>query len=336
VLEACAEPLAVRHDLTMLDLDGVVYIGETAVPGAVEAITDARDLGTHLAFVTNNASRPPTSVRDRLEGLGIAADVSDVVTSAQAAAGVLRERLGDGAPVHVVGGSGLLSALDEAGLVASDLDGARAVVTGYGPDVVWSEVMRAAVAIREGTWWVASNTDLTIPTPYGVAPGHGALVGLLQRFAGVDPVVAGKPAPPLLQETIQRVGGSRPLMVGDRLDTDIAGAHAVSVPSLLVLTGVTGLAELVAARPDERPTYLDLDLAGLLVPQPEVASSGLRASCGGWDADTGSGGLQVHGSGDAVDWWRAAAVAAWAFLDETGRSVDTTRVAPPGADPLDG
>ena len=336
MLEACDEPLAVRHDLTMLDLDGVVYIGGDPVPGAVHAIAEARTLGTHVAFITNNASRPPSAVAARLLGLGIEAEVTEVVTSAQAAAAVLRDRLGEGATVHALGGEGLTAALEEAGLVPGELDDAQAVVTGYGPDVVWSDVMRAAVAIRRGTWWVASNTDLTIPTPYGVAPGHGALVRLLQRFSEVRPVVAGKPARPLLEETIRRVGGHRPLMVGDRLDTDIAGAHAIDVPSLLVLTGVTGIHELVAARPEQRPTYLDVDLGGLATAQPEVSADGLTARCRGWTADAATGALHVRGEGEPADWWRAVAVAAWAALDETGDPVDTSRLAPPGPAQGDG
>ena len=142
----------------------------------------------------------------------------------------------------------------EAGLVQVGVeDEAEAVVTGYGPDVLWGQIMRAAVRIQDGLWWVASNTDLTFPTTFGVAPGHGVLVETLRRFTGVEPVVAGKPARPLLDETVRRCGGERPLMVGDRLDTDIEGAHAAGVDSLLVMTGVTGLAELVAARARAAP-----------------------------------------------------------------------------------
>ena len=161
-----------------------------------------------------------------------------------------------------------------------------AVVTGYGPDVLWGQIMRAAVRIQDGLWWVASNTDLTFPTTFGVAPGHGVLVETLRRFTGVEPVVAGKPARPLLDETVRRCGGERPLMVGDRLDTDIEGAHAAGVDSLLVMTGVTGLAELVAAGPGLRPTYISADLRGLDMPQPVPEVSGGRGVAG-WLARRG-------------------------------------------------
>src|SRR5688572_28124127 len=232
----------------MFDLDGVVYIGEDAVPGAAEHLARVRESGVQVAFVTNNASRDPRVVAEKLTGLGVEAHAADVVTSAQAAAHLLRDRHGAGAPVVVLGADGLREALREVGLRPVGVDDeAVAVVTGYGPDVVWHEVMRVATRIRGGLSWVASNTDLTLPTHDGTAPGHGALVRLLADFSDVTPVVAGKPAPPLLEETIRRVGGSRPLMVGDRLDTDIEGAHEVGVDSVLVLTGVTGLADLVSA-----------------------------------------------------------------------------------------
>ena len=152
-------------------------------------------------------------------------------------------------------------------------------MTGYGPDVLWRDVMRAAVRVRDGLPWVASNTDYTIPTAYGVAPGHGVLVQMPQRVLGRRsrwwPASRRRP---LLDETVRRVGGERPLMVGDRLDTDIEGATNAGVDSLLVLTGVTGLAELVAADPEERPTYLAADLAGLLEPHraPEPVDGGMR------------------------------------------------------------
>ncbi|GCD88907.1 HAD-IIA family hydrolase [Nocardioides sp. LS1] len=325
------EPLATAYDLAMLDLDGVVYVGGDAVPGAPEHLADAREAGMRLAFITNNASRPPGRVAEHLRELGIEAEEKDVVTSAQAAARVLADRLGSGARVVLLGASGLETALAEEGLVPVPVgdEDAKAVVTGYGPDVLWRDIMRAAVRVREGLWWVASNTDMTIPTAYGVAPGHGVLVETIRAFSGVDPVVAGKPERPLLDETIRRVGGDRPLMVGDRLDTDIEGATKVGIDSLLVLTGVTGLAELVAARPEERPTYVAADLAGLheVHPAPETGEG--KASLGGWTADVRSGRLTVEGDGSADDWWRVVASAAWQHLDAAGEPVSVDGVEPP-------
>ncbi|MEP7738266.1 HAD-IIA family hydrolase [Nocardioides sp. 31GB23] len=324
MLRGTSEALTERHDLAMLDLDGVVYVDGEAVPRAAESISSAREAGMRVAFITNNASRTPTTVAEHLCRLGVRADAADVVTSAQAAARVLVEELGEGARVVLLGAEGLDEAVRAVGLEPVGVeDDAAAVVTGYGPDVRWREVMRAAVRIRDGLWWVASNTDLSIPTAYGTAPGHGVLVETLQRFSGVDPVVAGKPARPLLDETVRRVGGQRPLMVGDRLDTDIEGAVATGVEALLVLTGVTDLAALLSARAQERPTYLHLDLRGLLEPHPEVVVDDTGATCGGWTARVDDGRLVVQGQGDETDWWRAAAVAGWAHLDATGDVAST-------------
>jgi HAD superfamily hydrolase (TIGR01450 family) len=326
-----SEPLVRRYDLAMLDLDGVVYVGSDAVPGAPERVAAARAAGMRVAFITNNASRPPEVVAEHLRELGVEAGPDDVVTSAEAAARVLTERLGAGARVVVLGGQGLADAVAEAGLVRVEVeDDADAVVTGYGPDVLWGEIMRAAVRIQDGLWWVASNTDLTFPTTFGVAPGHGVLVETLRRFTGVEPVVAGKPARPLLDETVRRCGGERPLMVGDRLDTDIEGAHAAGIDSLLVMTGVTGLAELVAAGAELRPTYISADLGGLQEAQPLPDVSDDAVSLGGWRAEVSDGALELSGSGETDDWWRVVAVAAWRHLDEAGEPVATDGVAPPG------
>ena len=321
------------HDLVMLDLDGVVYVGGAAVPGAAASISAARERGMHPAFITNNASRTPETVADHLTELGVPARVADVVTSAQAAARVLAQELPRGARVVLLGAAGLEQALEAEGLEPVGVeDDAEAVVTGYGPDVLWRDVMQAAVRIRDGLRWVASNTDMSIPTPYGTAPGHGVLVETLRRFTGVDPVVAGKPERPLLEETIRRVGGERPLMVGDRLDTDIEGAVRLGIPSLLVRTGVSGLGDLVAARREERPTYLAADLSGLLRPHPQVHQDGGAWECGGWRAEVVDGALRVVGEGTPDDWWRAAASAAWTHLDGAGDVVDVAAVHPPADD----
>jgi len=321
VLDGCEAP-ARAYDLIMLDLDGVVYVGPDAVPGAADHLRRAREGGAHLAFVTNNAARPPHTVADHLTRLGVEAAPADVVTSAQAAARMARERLAPGGRVFLLGGPGLEEALTEEGLQAvqesdppPDL-----VVSGYGPDLRWSTIMRGAMLVRDGVPWIAANTDRTVPLPDGIGPGHGALVELVARFAGVEPAVAGKPARPLLDETIRRVGGDRPLMVGDRLDTDLAGARVAGVRGLLVLTGVTGLAELVAADPAERPHHVAVDLGGLFEAHPAVvASADGGVDLGGWRVQVDAEGeLVATGDGSPSDWWRAVAVAAWAYRDAAG------------------
>jgi glycerol 3-phosphatase-2 len=332
VLGSCTESLATAHDVAMLDLDGVVYVGDAPAPHAADAIAAARQQGLRIAFITNNASRTPEKVAAKIAKVGVPAEADEVVTSAQAAARVLVNRFGAGARVVVLGATGLVQALLAVGLVPVAVDDAdaAALVTGYGPDVVWRDVMRGAVRVREGLPWVASNTDGTIPTVFGLAPGHGVMVRMLREFTGVEPDVAGKPSRPLLDETIARTGAERPLMVGDRLDTDIEGAVRLGIPALLVMTGVTHLADLVAAPVHLRPTYIACDLRGLLKPHaaPEREARGWHA--GGWIATVADGRLDVTGQGATDDWWRAVAAASWQHLDDHGSPVEATGVQVPG------
>ena len=330
MLGSSEQLLCRAYDLAMLDLDGVVYVGGDAVPGAAGHLAATREAGMRLAFITNNASRAPEQVAAHLRDLQVDAQPADVVTSAQAAARVLVDRFGEGARVVRLGADGLEQALRTAGLTPVGVeDDAVAIVTGYGPEVPWGSIMRAAVRIRDGLPWVASNTDRTFPAAFGVAPGHGVQVQMLRDFTGVDPVVAGKPERPLLDETVRRVGGDRPLMVGDRLDTDIEGAFNAGCDSLLVLTGVSGIADLVAAPERERPTYIAPDLGGLLEAHRAPGQEDGAQVLGGWRASVTEGRLRVEGSGSAGDWWRVAAQAAWSHLDATGEVVDLSEVEVP-------
>lgn len=256
------------HDHLLLDLDGVVYHGPHAVPGAVEALARARAAGRSLTFVTNNAGRTPDQVAAHLVALGIEAVPGEVVTAAQAAATRLAALLPRGAAVFLAGGDGVRVALQEAGLrpVTTLAEQPVAVATGFGPDLPWQRIVDAGVLLREGLPWVASNADLTFPTGHGLGPGHGALVELLERFSGRRAEVAGKPEPALLHEALRRNGGDRPLMVGDRLDTDVAGARAAGIPSLLVLSGVTASDEVGDWPAERQPTYVGADLGALHLP----------------------------------------------------------------------
>ncbi len=330
-LGATDRPLAEAYDVAVLDLDGVVYLGPDAVEGAPSALNRAQAGGMHLAFVTNNAARPPATVGQHLRELGVEARDEDVVTSAQAAARLLAQQVEKGSTVFLMGGEGLVQALEERDLVpvTQPADDIAAVVQGYGPDMPWKQVMQGAMLVRSGLPWVASNTDMTIPTADGVGPGNGALVRLVAEFAEREPQVAGKPMPPLFEETLERVGGSRPLVVGDRLDTDIEGAVTMGWDSLLVLTGVTGLEELVRAPAEQRPTYVAPDLAALAEAQEAPSLSEGAATLGGWSASVKAGELEVAGEGSAADWWRVVAVASWIHLDENGQPVGTSGVEPP-------
>ncbi|GHH74865.1 haloacid dehalogenase [Streptomyces sulfonofaciens] len=315
--------LSRAYDTALLDLDGVVYAGGRAIPHAVRSLGTAREAGMHLAYVTNNALRPPEAVAGHLTELGVPADASDVITSAQAVARLISDQIPQGARVLVIGGEGLRVALRERGLVPVESadDDPAAVVQGYGgPDLAWGRFAEAAYAIRRGVPWYASNTDLTIPSGRGIAPGNGAAVEVVRIATGAEPQVAGKPLPPMHRETILRTGAERPLVVGDRLDTDIEGAFKGGVDSLLVLTGVTDVPQLLAAPPQHRPTYVDADLRGLLTAQPEVVREGgggeAAFGCGGWRAAAGRERLDLQGEGAALDGLRALCAAAWTAAGE--------------------
>ena len=321
-LVSSGRPLVKAYDVALLDLDGVVYIGSDAVDGAPEALAAARAAGMRLAFVTNNAARTPELVAQHLTELGIDADAAEVVTSAQAAAHYLADRLPAGAKVLVVGTTGLEEALRERNLVpvAEAVDDLAAVVQGYSPDLNWRQLAEGAVAINRGLPWVATNLDPTVPSPRGRLPGNGSLVAALRHATGAEPVATGKPDPTMHRESVQRSGATDPIVVGDRLDTDIEGANAVGCASLLVLTGVTSPAELLAAPPERRPNFIAADLTGLLESHDAPRSADGGVVCGRWRASMDSGGLALRLTGDVgsekpadddLDALRALCVAAW-------------------------
>ncbi len=254
----------------------MLYLEGHGVPHAPEGVAAARAAGMRVAYVTNNASRPPGLVAERLTGLGIPAEPAEVVTSAQAAARVLAGRLSAGAVVLVVGAEALAEEVRQVGLAPvhaladAGADGVAAVVQGLSPDTCQRDLADAAVALRGGALWVAANTDLTLPSLRGPLPGNGAFVAVLQQITGLEPLVAGKPDPTLHRESVERVAARRPLVVGDRLDTDVLGAVRGGADSLLVMTGVTDRAALLAAPPGSRPTYVSTDLRGLSDTHPDV------------------------------------------------------------------
>jgi glycerol-1-phosphatase len=251
------------YDAILLDLDGTVYRGPEAVPGAAEAVTAVRAAGNAVRFVTNNAARSPREVADQLVGLGIETEPAEICTSAQAAAGVLAERLPAGATVLVTGAGALADEVRAVGLRPVDTasDEPDAVVQGLSRELGWRELSEAALAVRAGALWVACNVDPTLPTERGQLIGNGALVAAVATATGRQPVVAGKPSRPLLDRAARSADARRPLVVGDRLDTDIAGAAAAGQDALLVLTGVSQAADLLTF--EHRPDYVAADVSAL-------------------------------------------------------------------------
>jgi glycerol-1-phosphatase len=252
----------------VFDLDGVLYLGEEPIAAAPAALDQVRGLGIRVAFVTNNSYRPPDLVAEKLNRLGVKAAEGEVLTSAQAAVRLLGGADGlTGVKVLVVGGPGLRQALEEAG--ARIVEGAawreaEVVAVGFDPELTYAKVRDATLAIRAGARFVGSNPDATLPTPEGFWPGAGATLALLQASTGVRPEVAGKPERALLETAAAAIGPGPYLIVGDRVDTDLDGAHRLGWSTALVLSGVTRLGDLpdLAAAPD----HLLTDVGGLLEP----------------------------------------------------------------------
>ncbi len=213
---------------------------------APPALQRAKAAGLHLAYVTNNASRTPAAVAELLRSMDVPARAADVVTSPQAAARLLAGKLPPGAPVLVIGSLALRMAVRERGLrpVSSASDGPLAVVQGYAPGIDYQALAEGGLAVRAGALFVATNADSTLPGPRGIQPGNGSLLRVIAHATGVEPVIAGKPELPLHRESIIRTGARHPLVVGDRLDTDIEAAGRAATDSLLVFTGVSRPAEL--------------------------------------------------------------------------------------------
>lgn len=287
--------LSSSFDALLLDLDGTIWAGGLAIPGAIEAVTSA---GLPAVYVTNNASRSAADVAGKLTGLGLSASASDVVTSAQAAAALAARYADPGDPILVVGAPSFRAVVEEAGFrVVSSADDAPVVVLhGHNPETGWRQLSEAALAITRGAKYVASNIDTTLPSERGLLVGNGSMVAAVTSATDVAPEVAGKPGPAMFVQAAERAGAQRPLAVGDRLDTDIAGAVSAGMPSLHVLTGVSGPWALVHAGPQERPTYVAETMAGL----GQAAELSRPGPQGGFSARAEEGGETIALAGGSA------------------------------------
>jgi len=309
--------LAQLHDCLLLDLDGTVFRGHEPTTGAVDSLAAVQ---ARVLYVTNNASRSPVDVAGHLRELGFSADVDDVVTSAQSAALLLADQLPADAPVLIVGTEALADEVRGVGLnpVRRFEDQPVAVVQGHNPETGWPDLAEAALALRSGAVWVAANVDLTLPSERGLLPGNGSMVAALRAASAREPQVAGKPQPALMRNALSRGDFHAPLVVGDRLDTDIAGAVAAELPSLLVLSGVSTADDTVRAVPAERPDYIAADLRSL-----DTSADALRVGPHpAWRVDVTEDAVTVHTTGedpgDDVSVVRATAHAVWAADLESG------------------
>lgn len=220
----------------VLDIDGVLCHGHVPVPGAGETLRTLRERGIGIALLTNNASRTAQQVAGWLDGMGIHVTADEVVSSPIAAAAMVAP----GTRCLVIGTDGLRAALDERGAVrVDDPASAEAVVVGLDRNLVWDDLRRATLALNDGARFLATNADVTFPSPEGLWPGNGAVLAALTAATGRHPEVAGKPGRALFDVAADRLGVAPLLMVGDRVETDIRGAAALGWDTAVVLTGVT-------------------------------------------------------------------------------------------------
>lgn len=311
-------------DALLVDLDGVVYAGPHALPGAVEALHQLGGIGVGLGYVTNNASRTPAQVAAHLRELGAPAEDNQVASSSQAAAELLASLLPAGARVLVTGSPALAHEIELVGLKAvhSTQEHPVAVVQGFNPEIGWKDLAEASYAVAGGALWVATNTDMSIPQARGIAPGNGTLVAAVAAATGQQPRVAGKPEAPLFHRAAKRLGAERPLVVGDRLDTDILGGNNAGFATVAVLTGVDTKESILAARSAERPGYFISDLTDLYKPYPAVTNDGGTFRCGASSATVAGSAVRITGDSKDLDSWRAACGAWWSANPDAAEATD--------------
>jgi HAD superfamily hydrolase (TIGR01450 family) len=317
-------------DVVLADLDGVVYAGPGALPHAVDSLNRAQSEGRRLGYITNNASRTDATVAEHLSSLGLRVSADDIVTSPQAAMRLMRDLVPAGSTLLVIGGEGLVVEVEKAGFVVtrSAEDSPAAVVQGFAPEVGWAQLAEAAYALATpvdegGIPWVATNTDWTIPQARGIAPGNGTLVSAVHTAVGRLATIAGKPERPIFDEAVTRTGATKPLFIGDRLDTDIQGARAADMASLLVLTGIDRPKQVLAAPPSQRPDYIVADLRQLFEPYPATIVKGERTRVGDAVVEIDGVDLRIVSEGARqIDLLRAGAAAIW----NSGRAIFGFRV----------
>lgn len=258
-------------DVLLADLDGVVYAGDVAIPFAVDALNAASE-HLRVGFITNNASRTTHQVSSHLRSLGLDCEPDDIVSSPQAAVTILKTLVPAQSTILVVGGEGLITEVEAAGFRVTDSadDNPAAVIQGFAPTVGWTQLAEASFALHTGIPWVATNTDWTIPVARGVAPGNGTLVSAVHLAVGRLPVFAGKPERAIFDFARDKFSASNPLVIGDRLDTDILGARRSGMRSALVLTGIDGPKQALAAAEEQQPTYILGDLRELSLDYPDT------------------------------------------------------------------
>ena len=246
----------------IFDLDGVIWRGDTAIPGVAANLANLRARGHRCLFASNNSTRAPADFAAKLDALGIRAKPEEVVTSTSATISYLRKRFPEGAKIHVVGEAGLIHQLRNAGFEIGDADPdvwrADAIVVGLAREFSYQTLASAQQQLLAGALFIATNRDATFPVEGGLRPGAGAIVAAVATCSGQTPLTMGKPEPALLHQ-IREDFGLEPgemAMVGDRLDTDIACAHRAGIGAIWVATGVVPWPTARGANGEEKPDLL--------------------------------------------------------------------------------
>ena len=250
----------------IFDLDGVVYLGDTPIPGAIASLNALAAAGHRLFFLTNNSTRSRQNYADKLTGMGLPTEPGQVMTSAYATGLYLRSLGAEGKSVFVIGESGLVTEMELAGMRVVDDERADFVVVGLDRKLTYDKLRRAHEAItRHGAAFVATNRDATYPMETGEIPGGGAMVAPIECSTGIVPVSIGKPEPHTWRRILELAGAGpeEALMVGDRSETDILGARALGIHTALTLTGVTTRAMLDELPESQRPGHVLEDLTAL-------------------------------------------------------------------------
>ena len=241
---------AIRH--LIIDMDGVLWHGDHSLPQTPRFFTTLRALGIRFVLATNNASKTVEDYQSKLAGFGVHVELDEIMTSPQATAAYLKQTAPD-ARIYAIGEMGLVRELQRQGLVVVPQDqpaGATHVVVGWDRSLTYAKLVEACLLIRAGAVFIGTNPDVTYPDARGIVPGNGATLALLRAATDIDPIIIGKPQPDMIIQSMQRMGGTPQdtAVIGDRLDTDIAGGQRAGVPTILVLSGVTDRS-LAAASP---------------------------------------------------------------------------------------
>jgi len=239
----------------VLDMDGVLWKADAPIGDLPAIFVRLHERGLKVAFATNNGSQTSDQYVERLATLGVKVEPWQVITSALGVADLLTQRFPSGGQVFAIGGTGVMAALREKSfdlLSIEDAKHAQAVVMGIDLQINFEKMREATLLVRGGVPFFATNPDKTFPTPRGEIPGAGAWISVIVTATGVEPIYAGKPSPYLIDLARQRLGTAKEetLVVGDRLETDIAGGQAAGCPVALVLSGVSRLDQAELWKPN--------------------------------------------------------------------------------------